>query len=210
MVSDGKTESIANRLAAAIAADGQTIEQLVGQVDALLAELAPMQTRYKVSQRPDIRTIRYYTSEGLLPKPRYEGGRARYDGEHLLRLLVIKKMQAEHHTLRRIQAELLKANDSKLWQLLGLRAAPPPQQGKSATRPGDGIDIKGDAGILREAGTPLLASPVARADIQAGPLVRRVALCDGATLELDAGRLDDPRFKQALAHALSELARQLG
>ena len=64
------------------------VERSISRLDALLRRLAPRQTRYKVTERPDVRTVRYYTSHGLLPKPDgYEGGRARYSGRHLARLL---------------------------------------------------------------------------------------------------------------------------
>src|SRR5687767_11109930 len=77
-----------------------TMEELVEAADGMVTQLAPRQTRYKVTERPDARTIRYYVTQGLLPKPLgYDGGRARYGTTHLLRLLVVKKLQAEHHTL---------------------------------------------------------------------------------------------------------------
>ena len=57
------------------------MEELVDAADGIVAELAPRQTRYKVTERPDARTIRYYVTQGLLPKPLgYDGGRARYGG----------------------------------------------------------------------------------------------------------------------------------
>jgi DNA-binding transcriptional MerR regulator len=39
------------------------------------------------------RTIRYYQSEGILPKPRHDGRDARYDEGHLTRLRVIAELQ---------------------------------------------------------------------------------------------------------------------
>lgn len=96
-----------------------TLDELVDAAEALLAEVAPVQQRYKVTARPDVRTIRYYTSLGLLPKPLgYDGGRARYALTHLLRLLLIKKLQAEHHTLTRIKQELAGASDDDVRRAL--------------------------------------------------------------------------------------------
>ena len=40
-----------------------TIEELVETADAMPPEIAPAQTRYKVRERPDVRTIRYYITE---------------------------------------------------------------------------------------------------------------------------------------------------
>jgi len=39
------------------------------------------------------RTIRYYQSEGILPKPRHDGREARYDDSHLVRLRLIGELQ---------------------------------------------------------------------------------------------------------------------
>lgn len=103
-----------------------TIEELVEAADGLLAEVAPVQKRYKVTARPDLRTIRYYVSQGLLPKPLgYDGGRAHYAATHLLRLLLIKKLQAEHLTLARIKRQLRGATDEEvLAALLGATDEP--------------------------------------------------------------------------------------
>lgn len=101
--------------------DDLTIEELMEVSHALLQRIAPQQTRYKVTDRPDIRTIRYYISQSLLPKPvSYQGGKARYAFGHLVRLLLIKKMQAEHHTLKKI-GQALKSNtdDEIVFSLTG-------------------------------------------------------------------------------------------
>ena len=96
-----------------------TIEEMVETSGELLELLAPKQTRYKVNERPDVRTIRYYTSQGLLPKPvSYQQGRARYSGAHLLRLLLIKKLQADHNSLSQIAQKLSSLDDSQTLQAL--------------------------------------------------------------------------------------------
>lgn len=41
------------------------------------------------------RTIAFYISEGLLPSPRFRGPATRYDREHLLRVVAIKKLQRD-------------------------------------------------------------------------------------------------------------------
>ena len=110
-----------------------TIEALASTTSELLPAIAPRQTRYKVTERPDVRTIRYYTSQGLLPKPvSYEGGRARYSGSHLLRLLLIKRMQAEHQTLHRIKRVLRGASDEEIVRQLGSAVEPEPPTKPSA------------------------------------------------------------------------------
>src|SRR5687768_1130068 len=96
-----------------------TLDEVVDAAERLLHEIAPRQTRWAVSERPDVRTIRYYTTRGLLPKPvGYEGGRARYGYSHLVRLLAIKRMQAEHMTLEQIARVLAKTDDNALSALV--------------------------------------------------------------------------------------------
>ena len=77
------------RLSPYLNRDDLTIEELVEAAAGLLREMVPRQSRYKVTERPDARTIRYYITQKLLPSPAsYEGGRARYSGQHLARLLL--------------------------------------------------------------------------------------------------------------------------
>ncbi len=80
------------------ARQGLTIDDLVEEAASLLPTVADHQTRYKVTDRPDVRTIRYYVTRGLLPRANgYDGGRARYGGTHLIRSLLIKNV-AQHVT----------------------------------------------------------------------------------------------------------------
>jgi DNA-binding transcriptional MerR regulator len=124
-----------------------TMEELVETAEGLVDALVPKQTRYKVTERPDARTIRYYVTQGLLPKPvGYDGGRARYSGSHLLRLVWIKKLQAEHHTLARIAKVLEGATDQSALRALeaapaaaAAAAAPPPA--RSAMPRAEGITL---------------------------------------------------------------------
>ncbi len=119
-----------------------TIEELIERADDLLDRVAPSQTRYKVRERPDVRTIRYYVTQGLLPKPlSYEGGRARYGRTHLLRLLFIKKKQAEHETLARITAELKTKSDEELLALFFPEENAAPIQQEIELMPGARLSI---------------------------------------------------------------------
>jgi DNA-binding transcriptional MerR regulator len=105
--------------------DDLTLDELVDAADKLLKVVAPKQTRYAVAERPDVRTIRYYTTRGLLPKPlSYDGGRARYGFAHLARLVAIKRMQAEHLTLEQIARALEGRSDDDVLPLLAPAPAP--------------------------------------------------------------------------------------
>jgi DNA-binding transcriptional MerR regulator len=165
--------------------DDLTLEELVEGAEALLEELAPKQTRYKVSERPDARTVRYYVSQKLLPRPlSYDGGRARYGAAHLLRLLLIKKLQAEHQTLRQIRALLAELDDddvrAQLW---------PEQAATGAAETAKGGDAPG-------------------AEAAAMPLAR-FALAGGGSVDLPANRLEDDDQREHAARELEALAATL-
>jgi DNA-binding transcriptional MerR regulator len=68
----------------------------------------------RVSAAPDARTVRYYTTLGLLDRPKIEARQARYDERHLLQLLAIKALQALDQPLAEIQQRLYARSDAEL------------------------------------------------------------------------------------------------
>src|SRR5580700_2346545 len=65
----------------------------------------------RVRDVPDLRTIRYYTTLGLLDRPAAMRGRtALYGARHLLQLVAIKRLQADGRTVAQAQAELFGAD----------------------------------------------------------------------------------------------------
>jgi DNA-binding transcriptional MerR regulator len=83
----------------------------------------------RVSQVPSARTIRYYTSLGLVDRPMgYEGGVAMYGQRHLLQLLAIKVLQAEYLPLPEIQKQLFGRGEDDLKEIIdsATRAEPAP------------------------------------------------------------------------------------
>ncbi|MPZ85958.1 MAG: MerR family transcriptional regulator [Actinophytocola sp.] len=98
-----------------------TIEQLPDQVAALLADNYDGQSNGRVRELPNGRTIRWYTTIGLVDRPLATSGRtARYGRRHLLQLVVVKQLQAAGHTLAEIQERLVGASDGRLNELAGL------------------------------------------------------------------------------------------
>ena len=83
----------------------------------------------RVSAAPDARTVRYYTTLGLLDRPRIENRQARYGQRHLLQLLAIKALQSLELPLAQIQQALYARSDAELQQLID--ALPRPE--KTAT-----------------------------------------------------------------------------
>src|SRR2546428_4428534 len=77
----------------------------------------------RVSAAPDARTVRYYTTLGLLDRPRIEGRQARYAEPHLLQLLAIKALQAFDLPLAEIQQRLYGRTAAELTALIESLAA---------------------------------------------------------------------------------------
>lgn len=64
---------------------------------------------------PDKRTLRYYSTLGLLAAPlRFEGRKAFYGYQHLIQVLSIKMLQVKGFSLSKIQATLPKATHDEL------------------------------------------------------------------------------------------------
>jgi hypothetical protein len=62
----------------------------------------------RVREQPDVRTIRYYTTLGLIDRAAQMRGRTAYYGErHLRQLVAIKRLQAQGLTLQQIQERLV-------------------------------------------------------------------------------------------------------
>ena len=59
-----------------------------------------------------VRTIRYYTNEGLLPQPEASGKYAYYSAAHLNRLELIRRMKDAYLPLREIRQTLVRLSDS--------------------------------------------------------------------------------------------------
>src|SRR5437763_13287266 len=90
----------------------------------------------RVSPAPDARTVRYYTTLGLLDRPDIVGRQARYGLRHLLQLLAIKGLQKRALPLADIQERLYGRSDAELEALieaLGREAALTPEPGIVAT-----------------------------------------------------------------------------
>ena len=68
----------------------------------------------RVSAAPDARTVRYYTTLGLLDRPTIEARQARYGERHVLQLLAIKALQALDLPLAEIQQRLYARSDAEL------------------------------------------------------------------------------------------------
>lgn len=178
-----------------------TLEELIDAVDGLLGKVAPEQSRYKVRERPDVRTVRYYTSRKLLPKPlSYEGGRARYGYLHVLRLLRIKQLQAERQTLAAIGPRLEGTTAADLEQALAIAPLRRPHVVKAPAFKRASVQPPVAAPGASPASTP--AAP------PAGRSFERFTL-DGGSVDLHAAALADPTQRARAAEQLKALAEAL-
>jgi len=114
-----------------------TLEQLSDQVAALLADDYDGQQNGRVRELPNGRTIRWYTTIGLVDRPLATRGRvALYGARHALQLAAVKRLQAKGLSLADIQERLLGATDEDLAgvaetvrHLQDMEAYPPPAAG---------------------------------------------------------------------------------
>jgi DNA-binding transcriptional MerR regulator len=98
-----------------------TLDELSAQIALQLANDGPKQVSGRVNLVPDQRTIRYYTTKGLLAPPlSFRGRTALYGEKHLHQLLTIKRLQARGLSLVDIQQRMLGATDSQMAELAGL------------------------------------------------------------------------------------------
>lgn len=115
------------------------------------------------------RTIRYYTSEGLLPKPDTRGQYAQYTDEHLLRLRLIARLKENYLPLSEIRAYLAPLSADEMRALLD---EPPAAAGPPPSSAADYI-----AQLLEVAPTAQLAEPSARYEHR--PAMQPMAMLPG-------------------------------
>ncbi len=98
-----------------------TIEQLREAVALALERGYDGPPNGRVRDVPDQRTIRYYTTLGLIDRALEMRGRtALYGPRHLLQLVAIKKLQAKGQTLAEVQRTLAGQTNAALARLAGL------------------------------------------------------------------------------------------
>ena len=106
------------------AAPAFSLEELASEVAAQLSArgLLGAATDSRVSAAPDARTVRYYTTLGLLDRPAIVARQARYGQRHLWQLLAVKALQAASLPLAEIQQRLFGRSDAELQALIATLA----------------------------------------------------------------------------------------
>jgi DNA-binding transcriptional MerR regulator len=175
-----------------------TLDELCEQVAAVLSGQEAA-TDGRVREVPDRRTVRYYTTLGLLDRPSQMRGRTAYYGrKHLLQLVAIKHLQARGLPLAQVQQQLIGLTEPDLARLAGLPDEPSTRNRKK-TR---------DEAFW----TQVPAAP-APAEAPRPAMAQAVRLAPGVLLVVEAGREvrpDDLAAIQSAAVPLVELLRARG
>lgn len=98
-----------------------SLDELTNEVKRLLQDygLFDAQQDHRVSPVPDLRTIRYYTSLGLVDRPIPDPPRqAKYKMRHVWQLLAIKALQGAQLSLADVQSRLYGLSESELKALV--------------------------------------------------------------------------------------------
>src|SRR5262245_44001584 len=175
-----------------------TVQGLAAAAGAAIAAEGVTPPNGQVRDVPDVRTLRYYTTLGLLDRPaRMQGRTAYYVRRHLLQLVAIKRLQAAGQSLAEIQARLLNLADDKLAALARLPPNLPgetPQLSRSNEQPSQ----------------PTRAGSLARfwaaEPVESPPVVQlAVGLSEGTALLFPAARTPDPEDLSAVRAAAQPL-----
>jgi DNA-binding transcriptional MerR regulator len=171
-----------------------TIAELGERVTAVLADGAyEPPSNGQVRAVPDLRTIRYYTSLGLLDRPAAMRGRtALYGHRHLLQLVAVKRLQAEGKSLSEVQAALAGLDDDGLAAIAAVTVEPDvsPEMRDVAEEGGDAprearFWAASPARVAVRAGSSE-SPPAAPASASPVVIVAKVALAPGVTLLIEA------------------------
>ena len=111
-----------------------SLDDVVAAVERLLqdAGVDDRKPDGRVAPVPDARTVRYYTTLGLVDRPRIVDREARYGQRHVLQLAAIKRMQADGARLADVQRRLYGRSDAELHALVATAAT---ARGESRAQP---------------------------------------------------------------------------
>ncbi len=179
----------------AVPESGLSLEELTAIASESLVDLGIASEDGRTSTAIDTRTVRFYQTLGILPKPVYEGRRAVYALSHLIRVIAAKQLQAEGLSLAQIQTTLPQQTDDALVQALSIARRPSPQS-TNTNQPIEEV-------IRCEAPSAVHANSAQRQTAVVAEL-RSFTLKPGVTLLIDPSVIQDPA---EFASALSSLVR---
>jgi DNA-binding transcriptional MerR regulator len=116
-----------------------TIAELADASATALDALGIAAPNGQVRDRPDVRTIRYYSTLGLIDPPLEMTGRtALYGSRHLMQVLAVKAAQARGASLADVQRTLVGASEEELRRAIGPGLPGPLAVTPTAPTPVDG------------------------------------------------------------------------
>jgi DNA-binding transcriptional MerR regulator len=165
-----------------------TIDELGAQVALALSVDYEGAPNSRVRDVPDRRTIRYYTTLGLIDRPAEMRGRtALYSRRHLLQLVAIKRLQARGLSLAEIQQQLVGLPAAALRRLARLPESGSTEPAASAEEPS-----------RRRAGAFWAAAPAPVPDREAGaPPTESEFDADPSVLSTPAGQASEESLPRA-------------
>jgi DNA-binding transcriptional MerR regulator len=95
-----------------------TLDDLVGVANGLLPDYLPKEASGRTSEAVNPRLVRHYSTLGLVPEARKEGREARYVYEHLVHLLLVRRLLAEGFSSAAIKRVLVGKSVPELEHLL--------------------------------------------------------------------------------------------
>jgi DNA-binding transcriptional MerR regulator len=158
---------------------GITVDELAQRANAVLSMTGLALADGRTASRIDTRTVRFYQTLGLIPKPDYEGRRALYSTTHLLRLIAAKQLQSEGYSLAQIQGTLPSRPDQQL-----LRAISQSTAESVAVSCAPRHIEEHDARAVRATSSAVPSVP--------SPELRAFTLAKGVTLLIDPTSTPDP------------------
>ncbi len=141
----------------------------------------PDDDRYSLTELADLagvtpRTVRYYLAQGLLPSVGQAGPGSKYGADHLMRLRLIRRLQAEHLPLAEIRRRLEGLTDPEIAALTAADEPPPTDSALEYLR----TVLAGPSRVAPR----LAAAPAPAAGLAAQPLMMRMALDETPPLPL--------------------------
>jgi hypothetical protein len=186
-----------------------TVQTLVNAAAKIIEDQSLEQDSARVTPVPQIRTVRYYTTHGLLDGPaRLDGRRALYSRRHLLQLLAIKQLQARGLDLAQVQAHLLGLTDDALATLARVSPALLDATMADATSSPNDPEPPSEPAFWME--QPVDLSPTPPKPLAPRLTLSGVRLATGVTLLIEgASRPLDARDEDAIASAALTLLNTL-
>jgi DNA-binding transcriptional MerR regulator len=180
------------------------LDELGAQVAQALADGYDKPANGQVRAVPDRRTIRYYTTLGLIDRPAEMRGRTAFYGRrHLWQLVAIKRLQARGLSLQEVQEHMLGLSDAALRRLARIDAEPPAAE-RAPRAPAR-------ADFWQATPAEVAAPEPEEADESSTPVasLQGVRLSDDATLLLATDRGLEPTDIEAIRVAAAPLLKLL-